>query len=73
MYIPGFRTLPAWKLKCKVCGLEGHSLDEVCWWDINGFSHCDEFDIERYSGNPDALAHALCFKCAEEFDFSKGY
>ena len=42
-------------LKCKVCGFESSDLEEVCYYDINGWSHSDEYDIENNSNNPDAL------------------
>lgn len=56
-------------MKCKVCGLESSYLDEVCYYDINGFAHCSEHDIENNVQNPDALAHILCNECAESFKF----
>lgn len=56
-------------LKCKVCGFESDSLDEVCYYDINGYSHSDEQDIENHLQDTDALYHVLCSKCAEEFNF----
>lgn len=59
------------ELKCEVCGFESGNLDEVCYYDINGNNHSDEQEIERYLGNPDALAHTLCQDCAEEFNFDK--
>jgi hypothetical protein len=58
-------------LKCKVCGLESSYLDEVCYYDINGYSYSDSYNIERNAQNPDALTHELCGECAEEFDFNK--
>ena len=57
------------KLKCQVCGFESGSLDEVCYYDINGEAHCTEQDVENNLQNPDALAHVLCDECAEYFDF----
>lgn len=54
-------------MKCKLCGLESNDLDEVCYFDINGFSHSTEEDIEKNLHNPDALAHELCNDCAETF------
>lgn len=58
-------------LKCEKCGFESSNLDEVCYYDINGYMHCDEQEIESNLQNPDALAHILCDECAEEFDFNK--
>ncbi len=57
-------------MKCKVCGLISNNLDEVCYYDINGYSYSDEYDIENNLQNPDALAHILCNECAENFNFS---
>ena len=59
-------------LICKECKFESNDLDEVCYYDINGDSHSDEQDIERYLNNPDALAHILCPGCADNFDFEGG-
>jgi len=58
-------------LKCKVCGFESGYLDEVCYYDINGWSYSDEHEIENNAQNPDALAHILCQECAEKFKFDK--
>ena len=58
-------------LKCKVCGFESDILEEVSYYDISGNSHNDEYDIENNSNNPDALAHILCGKCANKFEFDK--
>jgi hypothetical protein len=57
-------------LKCENCGFESSYLDEVCYYDINGYPYSDSLDIERNAQNPDALAHKLCEECAKEFDFS---
>lgn len=57
-------------LVCKVCKTSSAILDEVCYWDINGFPYNDELEIERNAQNPDALAHTLCSECAEGFNFS---
>lgn len=57
------------ELKCKVCGLESTYLDEVCYYDINGYSYTDEYEIELNGANPDALAHILCRDCEEDFKF----
>lgn len=59
------------ELKCERCGFESGNLDEVCYYDINGYSHSDEQDIENNLQNPDALAHILCQECAESFKFDK--
>lgn len=59
-------------MECKVCGFHSNSLDEVSYYDINGYSYSDELDIERNAQNPDALAHKLCNECAEDFDFDNG-
>lgn len=56
-------------LKCKVCKFESSSLDEVCYYDINGWPHDTEQEIEQNAQNPDALTHALCTDCASEFNF----
>ena len=56
-------------MKCEVCGFKSDILDEVCYYDINGFSYNDEYDIENNGNNPDALAHILCIDCAEQFNF----
>lgn len=58
-------------LKCKVCGFESSYLDEVCYYDINGYPYSDEQEMERNAQNPDALAHALCGECAETFKFAE--
>ena len=58
-------------LICEECGFESSSLDEVSYYDINGFGHCEEQDIENNSNNPDALAHTLCPECADNFDFDR--
>jgi len=56
-------------LTCKVCKFESDHLDEVCYYDINGYSQSDGLGMERNAQNPDALAHVLCSYCAETFDF----
>lgn len=56
-------------MKCMVCRFESEDLEEVCYYDINGWSHSDEHDIERHAQDPDALANILCTECAEEFNF----
>lgn len=58
-------------LKCESCDFESELLDEVCYYDINGYSYCEENDIERNCQNLDALAHVLCNDCSETFEFSK--
>jgi hypothetical protein len=60
-----------YELKCEKCGFESSDLEEVCYYDINGWNHSDEQDIENNGQNPDALAHILCTECAEKFDFNK--
>ena len=56
-------------LKCKVCGEESSSYEEICYYDINGNSHSTEQDIENNLQNPDALVHILCSDCATSFEF----
>ena len=34
-------------LKCEVCGCESSNLDEGCYYDINGWSCSEEYDIEN--------------------------
>lgn len=57
-------------LMCKICETTSAILDEVCYWDINGFPYKDELEMERNGQNPDALAHVLCNDCAENFNFN---
>lgn len=55
-------------LKCEKCGFESDYLDEVCYYDINGYAVSNEYDIERNGQNPDALAHVLCGECADKMN-----
>lgn len=56
-------------MRCEKCGLESDSLEDVCYFDINGYA-CDSTEgIEKHLNNPDALAHTLCTECAEDFEF----
>lgn len=57
-------------LVCEKCGFESSYLDEVCYYDINGYSYSSEYDIELNVQNPDSLAYTLCTECAEHFDFN---
>lgn len=57
-------------MKCEICGFESDKLDEVSYYSINGDNYSDEFDIENNLQNPDALAHALCKECTENFKFN---
>lgn len=52
-------------LTCETCGMQSSYLDEVCYYDVNGFAVSEDEDIERYSQNPDSLCHVLCNECAE--------
>lgn len=56
-------------LKCEKCGFESDNLDEVSYYDINGYRVLNEYDIEINSQNPNALAHILCEDCADEMDW----
>jgi hypothetical protein len=57
-------------LKCKTCYFESENLEEICYYDINGFPYSDFLEIERVAQNPDSLAHVLCNECSYTFDFS---
>lgn len=57
-------------MKCQICNFESNNLDEVSYYDINGYSYSDIREIEQNSGNPDALAHILCTECSSSFNFN---
>lgn len=58
-------------LQCEGCGMTSTSLEEVCYWDSNGFPISTQEEIDKNADNPDSLTYVLCDECAEN-KFVKG-
>jgi hypothetical protein len=59
------KRLVEFSLKCEVCGFESEDLDEVCYYDINGYQYLEEPDTNI----SESTVHTLCEDCAEDFEF----